>query len=62
MCMLQNSRKTKIKDYLHVKNDYTFSIWCGMRDSLMKRYGVSEVAIHYRLQQLNLAKFEFTNK
>lgn len=61
-CMLQNSRKAKIKDYLHVKNDYTFSIWCGMRDSLMKRYGVSEAAIRYRLQQLNLAKFEFTNK
>ncbi|WP_444092032.1 ImmA/IrrE family metallo-endopeptidase [Bacteroides sp.] len=37
ICILQNSRKAKIKDYLHVKNDYTFSIWCGMRDSLMKR-------------------------
>lgn len=62
ICILQNSRKAKIKDYLHVKNDYTFSIWCGMRDSLMKRYGVSEAAIRYRLQQLNLAKFEFANK
>ena len=62
ICILQNSRMAKIKDYLHVKNDYTFSIWCGIRDSLMKRYGVSEAAIRYRLQQLNLAKFEFANK
>lgn len=60
VCMLQNSRKAKIKDYLYVKNDYTFSIWCGIRDDLIKRYGVSEAALRYRLQRLNLAKFEFT--
>mgnify|MGYP003623799109 CR=1 FL=1 len=59
LSMLANSRKTKIKDYLHVKNDWTFGIWCGIKGDLMKRYGVSEAAIRYRLQQLNLAKFEF---
>lgn len=58
--MLQNSRRAKIKDYLYVKNDYTFSIWCGIRGDLMKRYGVSEAALRYRLKQLKLARFEFT--
>lgn len=57
--MLFNSRKAKIKDYLYVKNDYTFSIWCGIRGSLMSRYGVSEAALRCRLRQLGLAKFDF---
>lgn len=57
--MLRNSRKAKDKYFLHVKNDYTFSIWCGVRQSLTKRYGVSEAALRYRLRQLGLAKFEF---
>ncbi len=57
--MLQRSRKAKIKDYLHVKNDYTYSIWRGIGDDLMKRYGVSEAALRYRLERLNIAKFEF---
>ncbi|MBE6906382.1 MAG: ImmA/IrrE family metallo-endopeptidase [Ruminococcaceae bacterium] len=60
LSMLKNSRKAKIKDYLHVKNDYTFSIWCGIRQSLTKRYGVSEAALRYRLRQLNLARFDFS--
>ena len=60
LSMLSNSRKAKIKDYLHVTNDWTFGIWCGIKDDLMKRYGVSEAALRYRLQQLGLAKFEFT--
>lgn len=59
LSMLQYSKKAKIKDYLHVKNDYTFGIWKGIKDDLMKRYGVSEAALRFRLQQLNLAKFEF---
>ena len=59
LAMLYNSRKAKIKNFLHVKNDWTFGIWCGIRDDLMKRYGVSEAALRYRLQQLNLARFEF---
>lgn len=59
LSMLLYSKKAKIKDYLHVKNDYTFGIWKGIKDDLMKRYGVSEAALRFRLQQLNLAKFEF---
>lgn len=59
LSMLANSHKVKIKDYLHVKNDYTFSVWCGIRQSLTKRYGVSEAALRYRLRQLNLARFDF---
>lgn len=59
LSMLINSRKAKIKDFLYVKNDYTFSIWRGIRESLMKRYGVSEAALRYRLKELKLAKFEF---
>lgn len=61
LSMLANSRKIKTKDYLHVTNNWTFGIWCGIKDDLMKRYGVSEAALRYRLQQLNLAKFEFTS-
>lgn len=59
LSILYNSKKAKIKDYLHVKNDYTFSIWAGMKDNLIKRYGVSEQALRYRLSQLHLARFEF---
>lgn len=57
--ILANSRKSVFKDFLHVKNDYTFGIWILIRDELMKRYGVSEAALRYRLQQLDVAKFEF---
>ncbi|VDH17594.1 Domain of uncharacterised function (DUF955) [Algoriella xinjiangensis] len=57
--MLERSRKAKIKDFLYVKNDYTFGIWILIRDELTKRYGVSEAALRYRLQQLKLARFEF---
>ena len=56
-----NSKKTKTKDFLYVSNDYTYSIWAGIRDELTKRYGVSEAALRFRLQGLELAKFEFTN-
>lgn len=59
LSMLERSRKAKIKDFLHVKNDYTFGIWAGIRDELTKRYGVSEAALRYRLQQLKLTRFEF---
>lgn len=59
LAMLANSRRAKIKDYLYVKNDWTFGIWCGIRNNLMKRYGVSEAALRYRLQQIGLVKFEF---
>lgn len=62
LSILRNSRKAKIKDFLHVKNDYTFSIWCGIRQSLMTRYGVSEAALRYRLRQLELARFDFDKR
>ena len=60
LSILANSRKAKIKDFLHVKNNYTFSIWCSIRESLMKRYGVSEAALRYRLKELELAQFSFS--
>lgn len=59
LSMLQRSHKAKIKDFLYVKNDYTWGIWCGFMDDLMKRYGVSETALRYRLSDLRLAKFSF---
>ena len=59
--MLANSKKTKIKDFLLVKNDATYSTWIGIKEELTKRYGVSEAALRYRLQGLQLAKFEFQN-
>lgn len=57
--MLKNSRKARIKDFLLVKNDFTFGIWTPIRDELTKRYGVSEMALRFRLKQLKLADFEF---
>lgn len=59
LSMLQRSKKAKIKNFLHVQSDYTWGIWCGFRDDLMKRYGVSEAALRYRLSDLGLAKFSF---
>ncbi len=59
LSMLSRSHKAKIKDFLHVKNNYTWGIWCGFRNDLMKRYGVSETALRYRLIDLGLAKFSF---
>lgn len=60
LSMLRNPRKAKFKDFLHVKNDYTFSIWCGIRQNLTTYYGVSEAALRYLLKQLNLDKFDFS--
>lgn len=57
--ILENRSRKKIKDFLIVRNDASYGIWCGIRDELTKRYGVSEAALRYRLQQLMLAKFEF---
>lgn len=59
LIILENRSRKKIKDFLLVKNDYTFGIWVLIRDELTKRYGVSEAALRYRLQYLNLARFEF---
>lgn len=55
--ILRNSKAARNTDFLYVSSNYR--VWCGMRDSLMKRYGVSEAALRYRLVQLNLAKFDF---
>lgn len=59
LSMLQRSHKAKIKNFLHVQSNYTWGIWCGFKDDLMKRYGVSEAALRYRLSNLGLAKFSF---
>lgn len=59
LSMLEHSRKAKVKNFLHVQNNFTWGIWCGFRDDLMKRYGVSETALRYRLTKLKLASFSF---
>lgn len=59
LSMLQRSRKAKIKNFLHVQSNYTWGIWCGFKDDLMKRYGVSEAALRHRLTNLGLASFSF---
>ena len=56
--MLYNSHHLRNKDFLYV-NKATFGAWCGIRDDLMKRYGVSEEALRNRLRSLRLAKFDF---
>lgn len=59
LSILENRSRQRIKDFLLVKNDYTFGIWVLIRDELTKRYGVSEAALRYRLQYLRLTRFEF---
>lgn len=59
LSMLQRSHKAKIKNYLYVQNNFTWGIWCGFKDDLMKRYGVSETALRHRLTNLGLASFSF---
>ncbi|MDR0473501.1 MAG: ImmA/IrrE family metallo-endopeptidase [Treponema sp.] len=56
--MLKYSHRAKNKDFL-VVNKTSFGIWCNIRDSLTKRYGVSEAALRYRLNKLMLLQFEF---
>ncbi|MCI3937077.1 ImmA/IrrE family metallo-endopeptidase [Chryseobacterium aahli] len=59
LIILENHTRQRMKDFLLVKNDYTFGVWILIRDELTKRYGVSEAALRYRLQYLKLARFEF---
>lgn len=59
LSMLQHSRKAKVKNFLNVRNDVTWGVWCGIGSELKKRYGVSEVALRYRLTNLGLVKFSF---
>lgn len=56
--MLRNSHRVWNNNFLCVNNK-TFGAWCGFRDDLMKRFGVSEEALRNRLRSLNLAKFDF---
>ena len=55
--MLYNARNVFNKDFLFV-NKGNYGTWCHICADLMKRYGVSETALRYRLKTLNLAKFE----
>lgn len=59
LSILANSKKAKNKDFLLVKNDASFGIWTSIKETLTKRYGVSEAALRFRLQKLGLAEFEF---
>jgi len=59
LAMLKRSKNARNKSYLYVKKDYTFGIWRGICDELIKRYGVSEEALRYRLRYLSLAHFDF---
>ncbi|MGB7529236.1 ImmA/IrrE family metallo-endopeptidase [Sphingobacterium cellulitidis] len=59
LALLERASKYKIKGFLTVKKDTSFGVWRGISDELTKRYGVSEAALRYRLQQLKLARFEF---
>ena len=58
LSILANSRKAKDKNHIIV-NNYTYGIWKVIKDTLTKRYGVSEAALRYRLKQHNLVSFEF---
>ena len=54
--MLYNASKQRMSDYLLVTRA-TYGIWCGIKDELMKRYGVSDEALRYRLRTIGLVNF-----
>ena len=56
--IIRRSNKATTRNFLLVNNK-TFGVWCGIRDSFMERYGVSQAALRYRLIGLQLVKFEF---
>lgn len=56
--LLENRSRKRYKDFLLI-NKSTYNIWKPIRDELIKRYGVSEAALRYRLQQLKVVRFEF---
>lgn len=56
--LLENRSRKRYKDFLLI-NKSTYNIWKPIRDELTKRYGVSEAALRYRLQQLKVVRFEF---
>lgn len=55
--LLRNARKYQSSDFLVITNS-TYGIWCGIKNKLTKRYGVSEQALRYRLRSLCLIKFD----
>lgn len=57
--LLSNSKKACDNDFLLVKNS-NYSVWRGICSILTQRYGVSEAALRYRLQSLNLADFQLS--
>lgn len=59
--MLRNSRKTSSIDFLYVNSQHTYATWRGICNDLIKRYGVSEAALRFRLITLNLVAFNFNN-
>ena len=54
--MLCNSKKVYNNEYLEVTNR-NYGVWKKISTDLMKRYGVSEQALRYRLKRLGLASF-----
>lgn len=58
LAMLKYSKIIKTNTFLIVNNK-TYGSWCKIKNDLMKRYGVSEAALRYRLINLRLAEFEF---
>ena len=54
--MLCNSKKVYNNEYLEVTNR-NYGVWKKISTDLIKRYGVSEQALRYRLKRLGLASF-----
>ncbi len=52
------AKRLGINGFLYA-NKKTYGLWRGIETKLTKRYGVSEAALRYRLERLNVAKFEF---
>ncbi len=59
LAILERSKQAKNKDFLLVKRNLNFGIWCHIREELTKLYGVSKEALRYKFQKLKVAKFEF---
>jgi Zn-dependent peptidase ImmA (M78 family) len=55
--ILKYSKRTINKKNLYVDKK-SYGIWRNVCATLTKRYGVSEAALRYRLQKLNLAEFD----
>ena len=58
LAIIKRSKKADVRNFLPVNNK-TFGVWRGIRDNFIRRFGVSEAALRYRLIGLQLARFEF---